>query len=63
MSVMQLCRKLKKVNHRFAFEFINESDNMDENCVDKAEDADISPAKMQRLFVEDMIADIYEHAS
>ena len=63
MSVLQLCRKLKKVNHRFEFEFINESDISDSNCVDKAEDADISPAKVQRLFVEDMITDIYEHAS
>ena len=63
MSVMQLCRKLKKVNHRFNFDFVNESENIDENCLDKAEDADISPAKVQRVFVEDMISNIYEHAS
>ena len=60
---MQLCRKLKKMNHRFHFEFINESDHMGENVVDMAEDAKISPAKVQRVFVEDMVTDIYEHAS
>ena len=27
LSVMQLCRKLKKVNPRFNFEFDNESEN------------------------------------
>ena len=63
LSVMQLCRKLKKMNHRFHFEFINESDHMGENVVDIAEDAKISPAKVQRNFVEDMVTDIYENAS
>ena len=60
---MQLCRKLKKVNPRFNFEFDNESENQGDNCVDKAENADISPAKVQRVFVEDMVTDIYENAN
>ena len=61
MSAMQLCRKLKSVNHRFSFEFINEVDVNDEECIDKAECAEISPVKVQRMFVEDMIHDICEH--
>lgn len=62
MSVMQLCRKLRKMDHRFAFNFINEVDTLDADCVDKAEDADISPAKAQRMFVGDAVAEIYGHA-
>lgn len=27
ISVDQLCRKLKKINHRFTWEFVNENDD------------------------------------
>jgi len=43
---MQLCRKLRKMNHKFAFKFINETEVYDEECVDKAEDAEITPVKI-----------------
>ena len=45
LSVMQLCRKLRKVDPAFEFEFVNETFDEDAECVDRAEEADISPVK------------------
>ena len=61
LSAMQLCRKLRKVDPTFEFEFVNEKFDDDAECLDRAEEADISPVKQQKLFVGDMISDIFEH--
>lgn len=63
LSAMQLCRKLRKVDPVFEFEFVNETFDDDEDCVDRAEEADISPVKHQKWFVGEMISDIFEHHS
>lgn len=46
LSVIKLCRNLKKMNHKFSFNFINETEIYDEECVDKAEDAELTPVKI-----------------
>ena len=56
ISVGQLCKKLKKINHRFTYEFTNTNDDWNaEHCTD-----DLSTAKEQRVFCEERISDILE---
>ena len=54
ISIGQLCRKLKKINNKFEYEFINQNEDW---SADHATD-DLSPAKKQRLFCERMFSDI-----
>ena len=65
LSVGQLCQKLKKINYRFKYEFVNETETVnsdeDEQCITNAEI--LSPAKVQRIFCEDIISDIFEYAN
>ena len=48
LSVGQLCQKLKKINYRFKYEFVNETETVnsdeDEQCITNAEI--LSPAKV-----------------
>lgn len=56
ISVMQLCKKLKKINHRFGFEIVNDNDDWRE----EHQTDNLSPAKKQRKFCEHMISDIID---
>ena len=56
ISVMQLCQKLKKINHRFGYEFVNDNDDWSEEHLTDS----LSPAKKQRIFCENMISEIIE---
>ena len=56
ISVAQLVKKLRKINHRFSYEITNDKEDWSPDHVTD----DISSAKAQRLFCEKMLSDIID---
>ena len=54
ISTQQLCKKLRKFNQSFKYEFINEK----EEASPEHSPEDLSPSKKQTLFIENMMSDI-----
>ena len=56
ISVLQLCQKLKKINHRFSYELVNENEEWsEEHATDE-----LSTAKKQRIFCENTMSQIMD---
>jgi len=47
------------MNSAAKFNFLNEEEDEDEECIRTAENAELSSVKDRRLFVEDIVTDIY----
>ena len=56
IGLNQLCRKLKKINGNFKYTIINENEEWSEDHVT----AELSSAKKQRIFCEDMLSEIID---
>lgn len=57
ISLLQLCKQIRKVNNQFTFSFSSKTSKEDQKKLDGL----MSPTKAQREFCEDMMSEIFVH--